>query len=83
MLEEGTMNCAWQAQSLIPCMPIQYILAYQCDKCGEKKTILLCPKHHEDWLTRSPGMYCPKCGGTLSYKIRDMETGGTATRINT
>lgn len=76
--EENIMTCSWgvNRNELHYCDYIQFIVAYICDKCGGKGTVKLCAYHQAAWDTeyREQEIRC-KCGGTYSYKARNIHTG--------
>lgn len=78
-VSEGTMDCSWEFGQAYS-EPVQYIIAYLCDKCGAKQAITLCKPHYSAWLGQA--MYCPGCGGTLSWQIHDLTSGETRCMIN-
>lgn len=78
------MQCAWGATrgELDKCTPVDFILAFICDKCGEKKALDMCQVHVDLWKNRYSTIRCKSCGGTLSWETMNIYTEETECQIN-
>jgi len=82
---EGTIvDCTWGARKnqWNLCTEVEFIVAFICDKCGDKKTIDLCSTHYSQWKDEYKNLRCTHCNGTLSWKARTLSDSRTEHHIN-
>jgi hypothetical protein len=68
------MKCTWgtRKNQWNLCGDVEFIVAFICDKCGDKKTIDLCHTHYRQWKDEYKRLRCTHCNGTLSWKSRTL-----------
>lgn len=78
------MECNWghNRKETHLCGPAEFILAFICDKCGDKRTLDMCPYHLTSWKDKYGSLRCTVCGGTLSWEARNLNNGQKEWHVN-
>lgn len=83
------MECTWGAargETILCDNEIKWIIAYVCDKCGNKNILDMCTHHMTKWTVKQDELRCAgcngTCNGTLSWGIKSIQTGNITRKIN-
>lgn len=71
-------ECKWlEAGHEIEEEPVNWVIAWMCDRCALEDIIDLCQEHYEATFIDSEGtpqkFGCPDCHGTVSYVARRLD----------
>jgi hypothetical protein len=70
-------ECKWlEAGSEVEDEPINWIIAWECDRCDDEAVLELCDMHYNSTFIDGEGkplkFGCPQCQGSVSWVARKM-----------